>query len=212
MLLAISGKSRDDAIDGWKYLPSFLYRTLDYQELGILPRGTSLHASDSHTDWAKVLFDVLDALKWLHSHKIIHRDVRPDNVLWNVEHAILIDLGTAVHTDCDDTADINGGYDCYPPRLLGELQKVYQPTPADYRLAVVLLVNAILFPSRWEYFDSNRLEVASSPETQRLEKSWASMETSVILRPFFLAWCPGDDEGLKRRNQFFVHMKSVVGE
>lgn len=210
ILLKISGKPRDEGLDGWKYLPSFLYHTLDYQEFGMLPRCMPLHASDSHSDWAKVLCDVLDALKWLHSHKIIHRDVRLDNIVWDVDHAVLIDLGTAVDTSCGDTVDFNGGYVCCPPKILGNLQAVYQPTPADDCLAVVLLVNTILFPSRWEYFQSDKLEMAGSPETRELEKFWASMATSVIWGPFFHAGSAADYDGLKRMDQFFVHMESVV--
>lgn len=206
ILLTISGKPKDQVIEGWRYLPSIVYHTLDFQEFGILPRGIGLHAADSHTDWAKVLCDVLDALRWLHSHDIIHRDVRLDNIVWNIDHAVLIDLGTAVDLNYNDKVNFNGGYVCCPPRLLGDLQCVYTPSAADDCLAVVLLVNTILFPSRWESFRSEKLEMPGSPETLGLERFWASMQSSAIWGPFFRAAAGADYDGLKRMSQFFVHM------
>lgn len=210
ILLNIAGKPRDPVMEGWKYLPSILYHTLDYQEFGILPRGVPLHASDGHTNWQKVLSDVLDALMWLHSHNIIHRDVRLDNIIWNVDHAVLIDLGTAVDTSDGTLVNFNGGYVCCPPKLLGDMQCIYLPTPADDCLSVVLLVNSILFPSRWDSFRSEKLEMAGSPETMQMEKFWARMQTSQIWEPFFDAASRAYYGGLRRMDQFFVHMQPVM--
>lgn len=210
ILLEIRGKTRDDKLIGWRYLPDILYHTVDYQEFGIVPRGISLRASDNQTNWATVLVNVLDALEWLHSHRIIHRDVRLDNIIWVVDHAVLIDLGTAVDISCGDKVDFNGGYICCPPKLLGNLDGIYKPIPADDCLAVVMLVNTILFPSRWECFKSEQLEKPGSPETIGMEKFWKSMAMSAIWGPFFEAGCNAKYADLKKMDQFFVHMSSAV--
>lgn len=209
ILLKIHDKTTNTVLDGWNYLPNILYHTLDYQEFGITPRGMPLQASDGHTNWAKVVVNVLDALSWLHSHHIIHRDVRMDNIIWDVDHAVLIDLGTAVDISCGDTVDFNGGYICCPPTLLGKLSGIYKPIPADDCLAVVLLVNTVLFPSRWESFQSDQLEKPGSPETLKMEQFWDSMETSKIWGPFFTAGRKADYVGLKKMDQFFVHLSSA---
>lgn len=130
-MLANSGKPKDQVMEEWTYTLRILSHTLDFQEFGILPRGIGIHASDSNTNWVKVLFDVLDTLKWLYSHHITHRDVRLDNIVWNVDHAVLIDLGST------NVVNFNGGYLCCSPRLLGSLECVYTPTAADACLDVL---------------------------------------------------------------------------
>ncbi len=45
----------------------------------------------------EVVAEVADALGYLHSRGLVHRDVKPGNILWGEEHgAVLIDLGFAV--------------------------------------------------------------------------------------------------------------------
>ena len=43
----------------------------------------------------KVLRDVLDALDYAHAHNVIHRDIKPDNVLVSGQHAVVTDFGVA---------------------------------------------------------------------------------------------------------------------
>lgn len=210
ILLKIRVHTKNEELTRRNILPDILYHTLDYQEFGIVPRGTPIHASDGHTNWAKVLVDVLDALRWLHNHQIIHRDVRIDNIIWVVDHAVLIDLGTAVDMSSGDMVNFNGGYICCPPRLLGDLSGIYEPIPADDCLAVVMLVNTILFPSRWECFQSAELEKPGSPETRNMEKFWKSMATSAIWGPFYEAGRNAKYDILRMMDQFFVHMSSAV--
>src|SRR5882724_5653162 len=39
--------------------------------------------------------DLLAALEHAHAHGIVHRDVKPANVFWDGEHAVLVDFGIA---------------------------------------------------------------------------------------------------------------------
>jgi SAM-dependent methyltransferase len=58
--------------------------------------------------------DIQLILKHLRKHKIVHRDIKPSDLLWNGENVVLIDYGWAVHegekSDCPE--HIGGGYRC----------------------------------------------------------------------------------------------------
>ena len=63
--------------------------------------GESLRARLSHerelpvTETVRILRDVCDALAYAHGHGIVHRDVKPDNVLFSGKHALVADFGVA---------------------------------------------------------------------------------------------------------------------
>ena len=44
---------------------------------------------------AKILRDVLSALSYAHEHGVVHRDIKPDNVLLTGSHAVVADFGVA---------------------------------------------------------------------------------------------------------------------
>jgi hypothetical protein len=43
----------------------------------------------------RILRDVLDALEYAHAHGVVHRDIKPDNVLVSGQHAVVTDFGVA---------------------------------------------------------------------------------------------------------------------
>ena len=42
-----------------------------------------------------LLKEVSDALAYEHRHQVVHRDIKPDNVLLNEGHAVVMDFGVA---------------------------------------------------------------------------------------------------------------------
>src|SRR5881296_2880263 len=43
----------------------------------------------------RLLLDVVDALSYAHAHGVVHRDIKPDNVLLSNHHAVVTDFGVA---------------------------------------------------------------------------------------------------------------------
>jgi SAM-dependent methyltransferase len=58
--------------------------------------------------------DIQLILKSLRSHRIIHRDITPSNLLWNGKNVVLIDFAWAIHTGekRETPKDLGEGYRC----------------------------------------------------------------------------------------------------
>jgi serine/threonine-protein kinase len=70
-----------------------------------LVEGESLRARLAHqgelpvAEALRVLRDVADALSYAHRHGVVHRDIKPDNVLLSDHHALVTDFGVAKALD-----------------------------------------------------------------------------------------------------------------
>jgi serine/threonine-protein kinase len=73
----------------------FLYYVMPYVEgeslRGRLARRGELPVHDA----VKILIEIVDALAYAHEHGVVHRDVKPDNVLLSGRHALVTDFGVA---------------------------------------------------------------------------------------------------------------------
>ncbi|KAA8912565.1 hypothetical protein FN846DRAFT_887132 [Sphaerosporella brunnea] len=139
-------------------LPIILYHTIDYQELATTPVGRPVPNDLPMFEIRGVVLDVLDALVWLHSKNIVHRDVRWHNIVCIGTSSsecgvrgVLIDLGEAVDiTDRSREHLFRGGYICCPLRLMQRQNQaldathprcdMYHPEPSDDLVAWLLLV------------------------------------------------------------------------
>ena len=58
-------------------------------------------------DAVRIIVEVVDALAYAHAHGVIHRDIKPDNVMLTTRHAVVTDFGVA-KAFSDASADAGG--------------------------------------------------------------------------------------------------------
>src|SRR2546425_12474635 len=74
---------------------SFLYYVMPYVEGESLRDRLARHGELPIHDAGKILIEITDALAYAHAHGVVHRDIKPDNVLLSGRHALVMDFGVA---------------------------------------------------------------------------------------------------------------------
>jgi len=72
-----------------------LYYVMPYEPGASLRQRLTLHGPLPVEETVLILRDVCDALAHAHQHGIVHRDIKPDNVLLSGRHALVTDFGVA---------------------------------------------------------------------------------------------------------------------
>src|SRR6266536_553375 len=73
----------------------FLYYVMPYVEGESLRDRLAHHGELPIHDAVKILVEITDALAYAHAHGVVHRDIKPDNVLLSGRHALVTDFGVA---------------------------------------------------------------------------------------------------------------------
>ncbi|MCC7195784.1 MAG: serine/threonine protein kinase [Gemmatimonadaceae bacterium] len=72
-----------------------LYYTMPYIEGESLKLALQAHRKFSPREVISIMHDVVDALGYAHARGVIHRDIKPGNVLMSGRHAVVTDFGVA---------------------------------------------------------------------------------------------------------------------
>ena len=73
----------------------FLYYVMPYVDGESLRQKLERDGPMPVHDAVRVLREVVDALAYAHSHGVLHRDIKPDNVMLSGRHALVTDFGVA---------------------------------------------------------------------------------------------------------------------
>ena len=73
----------------------FLFYVLPYVEGESLRDRLVREGELPITEAVRILRDIVDALAYAHEHGVVHRDIKPDNVMLSGRHALVMDFGVA---------------------------------------------------------------------------------------------------------------------
>lgn len=168
---------------GHKSLPYIVHLSEDHSEIGILPIGQPITSSTLSVSGlgVKLVEGVLNGLGFLHRLGFIHRDVRQANVVLHGTTAVLIDFDAAA--PAGQLTSHMGGCICMPEEVLLNPGAPYIPRPAHDYLAVVLMVNSLLFPGAYQGFRSMNICIEDSAERGRVINLWERLRASRVWGP-----------------------------
>ena len=87
---------------------SLLYYTMPFVEGESLQQRMTREGALPAADTYRLLAEIADALAYAHARGIVHRDVKPSNIMITGEHAMLVDFGVAQAVE--ESIDITGGH------------------------------------------------------------------------------------------------------
>lgn len=168
-------------------IPLLVFDNPDEIEYGITPVGTPLHVgmAASALQVRTILTDVIAATEWLHARRVVHRDIRCENIIVVGSRAILIDFDCAYYLNWSLPTIYRGGKLCVPPNylektLINGLNQRYIPSFADDCLAIVLLVYCFLFPARFADLRTATIGYPGSPDSTALLEFWNDLQLSPL--------------------------------
>lgn len=171
-------------------IPCMVYN-MDDIEFGITPVGMPLVPGMfvSALQIRRIITDVVTAAAWLHTKRIIHRDIRCENIILVNSGAVLIDFDAAYLLDWPLPTTFRGGYICIPPVLLKGvldhgMEHRYFPSPADDCFAVLLLAHCLLFPNRFADFRLCEVGVKGSEESRAVLRFWEDLDNSRVWKHY----------------------------
>lgn len=109
---------------GYFYDEKRVYILLEYAPEGMLYRVLKVAGRLTNILVATYAYQVVQALKYLHSLDIIHRDIKPENCLLGMMGELkLCDFGWAVYAPSSRRTTMCGTLDYLPPEMLAEEPK-----------------------------------------------------------------------------------------
>jgi len=194
-------------------LPEIVWSPPGARELGIVPVGEPIDFREPSSTSRKIVQGLMDGLRYLHEIGIVHRDIRPSNLVLDYTtsavNVVIIDFETAVVVKkVRDEVEYHGGYIAWPKRLLENNISKYVPEPRDDLFASILVVLHMLFPQHFASFRARDLGVCGpgekpSRETMDLLRLWGEIEKSSIWGRFAKAAQEMDYESLKCMAEVF---------
>ena len=104
--------------------PKAFYLVLEYCKEGdlynSLTKSPGGHFDDLAVFKRRVLLPLLQAVKYLHDNKIIHRDVKPENILVNGSSVKLCDIGLSICTRNERVKSLVGTPEYLCPEIINE--------------------------------------------------------------------------------------------
>jgi serine/threonine-protein kinase len=125
-----------------------IWYTMPFVEGESLREALARRGRFSPRDTVRVLHDVLDALAYAHQRSVIHRDIKPGNILTHGSHALVTDFGVAkaLSASMPQSGATSGGIAIGTPAYMAPEQLAADPS-ADHRMdlyAVGLLAYELL--------------------------------------------------------------------
>ena len=111
----------DGSGNTWTYGPfaMMIFSELSNTSLKILMRTTKegiINIEGGKNLLARFMFEISDALAFMHSKGVIHHDIKPDNILISDNHIRITDFGISAHIVRTEAAQ-NGTMDFLPPEV-----------------------------------------------------------------------------------------------
>jgi membrane-associated phospholipid phosphatase len=129
-------------------------------------------------DALRIVLDVADALSYAHGHNVIHRDIKPDNILLQAGHAIVADFGIARAITATGKGPLTGaGFIVGTPAYMSPEQasgsEVIDGRTDIYSLGCVL----------YEMLTGETPHTGASPDAVIAKKLYSPVPRAAVLRP-----------------------------